>query len=166
MAEPREARCVFGSRSLFSVVVVAIFMSHLLHMHTLSPVCEHPWCLLCSRNVLNQRQTGISVSYRKHRYQGLWYQYRSRLGHFLGLGISIGIGRATCTSFWVICNNSLLSKVSVSVSVPGHFPGISISIGLDWDQLQVSVSVSVSIQSLKKYQYQYRIKISGPVCLW
>ena len=57
----------------------------------------------------------------------------------------------------------LLSKVSVSVSVPGHFPGISISISLDWDQFQVSVSVSVSIQSLKKYQY--RIKISGPVCL-
>ena len=114
----------------------------------------------------NQRQTGISVSYRKHRYQGLWYQYRSRLGHFLGLGISIGIGRATCTSFWVICNNSLLSKVSVSVSVPGHFPGISISIGLDSDWFQVSVSVSVSIQGQQKYQYQYRIEIIGPVCLW
>ena len=82
---------------------------------------------------VNQRQTGISVSYRKHRYQGLWYQYRSRLRHFLGLGISIGIGRDPCTSFWVICKNSLLSKVSVSVSVPGHFPGISVSIGLDSD---------------------------------
>ena len=89
-----------------------------------------------------QRQTGISVSYRKHRYQGLWYQYRSRLGHFLGLGISIGIGRAICISFWVICNNSLLSKVSVSVSVLGYFPGISISI-------------SVSIQTDFKYWYQY-----------
>ena len=99
---------------------------------------NHQWLKFTFRNWNGQqasaiqRQTGISVSYRKHRYQGLWYQYRSRLGHFLGLGISIGIGRATCTSFWVICNNSLLSKVSVSISVPAHFSGISVSIGLDW----------------------------------
>ena len=114
---------------------------------------------------LRQRQTGISVSYRKHRYQGLWYQYRSRLGHFLGLGISIGIGRDTCTSFLVICNNSLLSKVSVSVSVPGHFPGISISIGLDSDQFQVLVSVSVSIEAVFESRYQSRYRSRG-LCIF
>ena len=38
-----------------------------------------------------QRQTGLSVSYRKYRYRGCWYQYRSRSRHFFSLGISPGI---------------------------------------------------------------------------
>ena len=38
-----------------------------------------------------QRQTGLSVSYRNYRYQGSWYQYRSRSRNFWSLGISIGI---------------------------------------------------------------------------
>ena len=38
-----------------------------------------------------QRQTGISVSYRKYQYQGSWYLYQSRSRDFLSLGINIGI---------------------------------------------------------------------------
>ena len=57
----------------------------------------------------------VSVSieaFFESRYQS---RYRSR-------------GLCIFCKLWV---EFLLSKVSVSVSVPGHFPGISISIGLD-----------------------------------
>ena len=46
-----------------------------------------------------QRQTGISVSYRNHRYQAPWYQYRSRSSLFLSLGISPGIDPEDCAFF-------------------------------------------------------------------
>ena len=46
---------------------------------------------LFSLGTMRQRQTGLLVSYRKYRYQGSWYQYRSRSRHFLSLGISPGI---------------------------------------------------------------------------
>ena len=138
-------------------------------------ICFFPLSLSCVCKIFKvkrhfcvpyQRQTGISVSYRKGRYQGLWYQYQYRSGTYLSLGINISLGWGHWTIFCLTWKDSLLSKVSVSISVPGHFPGISISIGLDSNLFQVSVSVSVSIQSQQKYQYQYRIEILGPVCLW
>ena len=49
-----------------------------LHMIPLDAIITQPI-------YMKQRQTGISVSYPKHRYQGLWYQYQLVLiGAFLG----------------------------------------------------------------------------------
>ena len=64
---------------------------------------------------------------------------------FLSLDISPGIDPEACAIFCKVLAEFLLSKASVSVSVPRHFPGISISIDRDLDHFQVSVSVSVSL---------------------
>ena len=97
--------------------------------------CHHQaWRNNITKNIpvfdMNKRQTGISVSYQKGRYQGLWYQYRS--GTYLSLGINIGLGRATWTIFCFIWKDSLL-KVKSRYQYQSR------------DQFKVSVSVSVSI---------------------
>ena len=84
--------------------------------------------IISKRPILSPLVT-VSVSteaFCESRYQS---RYRSR-------GLCI---------FCKVLAECLLSKVTVSVSVPGHFTGISISIGLDGDQFQSLVSVSVSI---------------------
>ena len=56
--------------------------------------------------ITQQRQTGISVSYRKGRYQALWYQYQSRSRLFLSLGIIPGIDPEACAFFVWFWQNS------------------------------------------------------------
>ena len=74
---------------------------------------------IVSKRPIPRPLVSVSVSIEavfESRYQS---RYRSR-------GLCI---------FCMVLAEFLLSKVSVSVSVPVHFPGISISIGLDSDQL-------------------------------
>ena len=78
--------------------------------------------LLVSVSVLFQ-------AFCESRYQ---LQYRSR-----GLGI-----------FCKVLVVFLLSKVSVSVSVPGHFPGISISMGLKFKPI-LSISLGIDLEPAK-----------------
>ena len=91
-----------------------------MHMSAACAVAETDGNIgIVSKRLILSPLVSVSVSIEavfESRYQS---RYRSR-------GLCI---------FCMVLAEFLLSKVSVSVSVPVHFPGISISIGLDSDQL-------------------------------